>query len=148
VDHATFAACERKLPHVAQVSKPIRVQALILQLAVETFHVPVPLRLSRLDMHKFDLLLTDHARKCRLMNSGSLPFAAAAALNIHPGERASVTTAGSLREMHVLGGVKSVSKTQMGANLQCAACTPSTLVSRVGPELRSMVMARMPRRRS
>ena len=45
------------LPRVPQVFKPIHVQAFIPQLAVETFHVPVLLRLSRLDVHQRDLLL-------------------------------------------------------------------------------------------
>src|ERR1700690_4488854 len=44
-------------PRVPQVFKPIHVQGLIPQLAVETFHVPVLLRLARLDVLQLDSLL-------------------------------------------------------------------------------------------
>jgi len=44
-------------PRVPQIFKPTYVQALVPELAVETFHVPVLLRLPRLNVHQLDLPL-------------------------------------------------------------------------------------------
>jgi len=41
-------------PRVPQVLEPTHVQAFIAQLAVETFHIPVLLRLPRLNVHQLD----------------------------------------------------------------------------------------------
>jgi hypothetical protein len=56
-------------PRVPQILEPTHVQTLIPQLAVETFHIPVLLQLSRLDVHQLDASLD---APCQKMPTGEL----------------------------------------------------------------------------
>jgi len=57
---------------VCQIHKPVRVQALIPEASVETFHVPVLHRFAGLDVMHCDARSLHHSVKYRLVNSGPL----------------------------------------------------------------------------